>query len=78
MPPPVTKTNSVTAVNPIPKSAVELTAAKPKTSDGEDESEAKEEDDAVPAIDATLEEVKRILVDFVSLSGKDHALADTK
>jgi hypothetical protein len=49
-----------------------------KTSPDGDETDDESADDQAPALDFTLDETKRILVDFINLSGKPNLLAVTQ
>jgi hypothetical protein len=73
LPPPLAKTNSLlaktiqggTVVGASTNSVSLASAAPPKTGDLDDELE-----DAVPAVDAALDEAEHILVDYVALLSK--------
>jgi carboxyl-terminal processing protease len=90
LPPPLTRTNtaSATATN-APKSAAvaaEKSAAvqtaradkpvKTPAADRDDEDDDGEPDDAdIPAVDPTLDETRRILVDYLTLLDREHGVA---
>jgi carboxyl-terminal processing protease len=90
LPPPLTRTNtaSATATN-APKSAAaaaEKSAAlqtaradkpvKTPAADRDDEDDDGEPDDAdIPAVDPTLDEARRILVDYLTLLDREHGVA---
>jgi hypothetical protein len=63
LPPPIAKTNTVASAE-----------TKVKTESADDDAEERV-DDAVPALDITLEEAKKVLVDLINLSSKDRPLA---
>ncbi len=81
LPPPLQKTNKLAAVNgKTPKAAAvgDPAESKPTPPAAPDEDEIVTPDETVQEVDATLEEAKRILWDFVRLTRKEGGVAVTK